>query len=292
MTAERLERPGRILADRQDSRVHRRVAEIRRPGHVEPLHVGIARLEIRAALPRQRPAIAVVATGDDVEHGRRVAHRARDRPHVADALESTECRAIRHAAERGLETVDAAERGRDPDRAPRVGPERHRADTAGDRRRGAAARAARRQGRIPRIARDAEERVLGERLVAEFGGVGLAEEHRAGRLQAADRERVVFRHEVLEESRSSGGRETACRQDILDRHRDAVERTDGLALHDRDLRLAGGRTRGVSGDEAERVDPRVDGVEPRQHGIEHLERLDLLLPDEVGELERRAPDHH
>ena len=292
VAAERLEDSRRVLADRQDSRIDRRVAEVGRPRHVEPLHVRVTRLEIRAGFPRQRFAIAVVAAGDDVEHRRRVADGARDRPDVPDVLEAAEHRAIRDAPERGLQAVHAAERGRNADRAAAVGSERQRADPARHRRGGAAARAAGRQGRVPRIARDAEERVLGERLVAELRGVGLAKEHRAGRLQAAHRERVVLGDELLVEPGAAGGREAARREDILDRDGHAMERPDGLALHDGDLRFARGDPRGVGGYEAEGVERRIDRLEAREHGVEHLERLHLFLPDEGRELESRAPGHH
>jgi len=71
-----------------------------------------------------------------------------------------------------------------------------------------------------------------------------------------------------------------------------VEGTERLALHDRDLGFTRGGTRGVDGDEAERVDRRVDGLEAHQHGVEYLERLHLFAPDEIRELESRAPGHH
>jgi hypothetical protein len=44
-----------------------------------------------------------------------------------------------------------------------------------------------------------EHRVLGDRLVAELGGVRLAEDHGARRLQAAHRDGILLGHEIGEQ---------------------------------------------------------------------------------------------
>src|SRR5439155_333991 len=104
-----------VAADLRHARVHPRVPEVGGPRDVETLHVTLARLEVRAGLARQRRTIAVVAARDDVEHQRRVADRARDRPDVRDVGEAGETPAVWHAAVRRLQAVDAAERRRDAD---------------------------------------------------------------------------------------------------------------------------------------------------------------------------------
>src|SRR5439155_1527930 len=72
----------------------------------------------------------------------------------------------------------------------------------------------------------------------------------------------------------------------------AVERAERLALRDRDLRLARRGARLLGGDDAERVEGRVDRVDPRQDRVRHLDRRELLGSHEAGDFESRLPDEH
>jgi hypothetical protein len=68
-----------------------------------------------------------------------------------------------------------------------------------------------------------------------------------------------------------------------------VQRAQRLALHHRDLRLARGHPRDVGRDEAERVQPRVERLDASQQRVGELDRRDLLVADERGDLERGPP---
>jgi hypothetical protein len=68
-----------------------------------------------------------------------------------------------------------------------------------------------------------------------------------------------------------------------------VERTDRLALHDGDLGLARRRPRRVGRDQAEGVEAGLDGLDPGQQRGGELDGGQLLVADEGGDLERRAP---
>ena len=96
------------------------------------------------------------------------------------------------------------------------------------RRRRAGARAAGRQRRVPGIARGREQRVVAERAVAELGGVGLADDHRAGGAQALDDDVVLLGHVVGVEARAEGRAQPGGADQVLDRHRHAGERADRL----------------------------------------------------------------
>ena len=95
---------------------------------------------------------------------------------------------------------------------------------AGDRGRRAARGAAGRLLRIPRIARDAGERAVGHALPAELGRRGLAEEHRAVLAQPRGRRRVVVPRALrIDRLRAAQRRPALGQDDVLDRHRHAVE---------------------------------------------------------------------
>jgi len=68
-----------------------------------------------------------------------------------------------------------------------------------------------------------------------------------------------------------------------------VEGADRLALHDGDLRLAGGRARRVRRHQAERVQTWIERLDPGQQRCGELDRRELLVTDQRGDLERRPP---
>src|SRR4029450_10604523 len=78
--------------------------------------------------------------------------------------------------------------GQAPGPAP-VRAQRERPLTGSDRRGGAAGRAPGSAREIPWVARGPEQRAVGERLVAELGGGGLADQDRAGLAQPPPRPR-------------------------------------------------------------------------------------------------------
>jgi len=125
--------------------------------------------------------------------------------------------------------------------------------------------------------------------VAELGGVGLAEDDGAGRLQPAHGDVVLLRDQVREEPRAAGGAHAAGVEHVLQRHRYAVQRAERLALHDRDLRLAGRRPRQLRRHQAEGVHPRVERLDAGQQRGGELDGGELLVTNQRGDLERRSP---
>ena len=81
--------------------------------------------------------------------------------------------------------------GRHAKRAADVGPERQRPEAGGERSRGAARRASGGALRIIRVVGDPVDGVVALPVVEPDGHVGLAEDDRAGRLDAADDQRIL-----------------------------------------------------------------------------------------------------
>src|SRR5205823_9103116 len=83
-----------------------------------------------------------------------------------------------------LDAENPAERARNADRSAAVAAEMQRSHAGRRSDRGAGAAAARRVAAAPWIASDAGERAIADRLPAELGRGGLAEQHRAVLAQA------------------------------------------------------------------------------------------------------------
>src|SRR5439155_13833529 len=291
VATERLELGGGVTGQLEYLGLDAREPEVGRPGDVETMDVARARVDVRAGLARQRLAVAVVAARDHVEHGRGIAHAAREWPDVRDVIPAGKADAQRHASVRGLQADEPAERGGDAHGAAAVAAEGNRAAAARDGGGGAAAAAAGRALEVPRVARHAEERALGHGLVSELRRGRLAEQHRARGLETADGYRVVLGDEIGVEPRAAGRTHAAREQHVLHRHGHAVQETERLALHHRDLRLAREPPRHVVGDETEGVEAGIDGVDAREDGFGELDRRELLAPDQGRALDGRAPDY-
>src|SRR5882762_4919405 len=139
--------------------------------------------------------------------------RERDRPKEA------------RAPERRLQTDASAERCRDADAPPGVAPERGVGLARDDGHRRAARRPAGYFRRVPRIANVSEVRVDRADAVRELVEPELAEKHRAGLAKLAHDRRVLVRHPLREDSRARGRADALRREEVLDRDRDAVQRT-------------------------------------------------------------------
>ena len=120
------------------------------------------------------------------EHQRRVAHRAGHRPGAGHRGERAR-RPLRHAAVGRLQPDQPAPRRGDADRAAGVGADMQRPEPRRAGRARAGGRAAGGVVRVPRVAGDAVQRAVAGRLPAELGRRGLADDHRAGRLQPRPR---------------------------------------------------------------------------------------------------------
>src|SRR5262249_31058931 len=140
VAAEVLELGGGVLAERLHDGIDARVAEVRTPGDVQAADVARARVEVRAALARQRDGIAIVAAREAAEHHAGDAPRARERTAVRHVIPPGERRDLRHAAVRRLEPDESAERRGQADRAAAVAAEADGSEAARDRGGRAAAR--------------------------------------------------------------------------------------------------------------------------------------------------------
>ena len=136
----------------------------------------------------------------------------------------------RHQPVGRLDAEHAGERRRDADRAAAVGADRDRAHAGGHRGRRAAAGPAGGLRDVPGVSGDAGERAVGHALPAELGGGGLADQHRVVLAQPRDRGRVdvpgLF---AVDRVRAAQRRPALAEQDVLDRHRHAVEQPVRLA---------------------------------------------------------------
>ena len=128
------------------------------------------------------------------------------------------------------------------------------------------------------------QRRIGLALAAELGRAGLAEQHRAGLAQARAGRRVDVPRLVGVDGAAAAQRRPALGEDqVLDRRRHAVERTDRLAPLP--ARFAGARRGDRVGrrEVAERQQLRVDAFDARQHRVRRFDRRGLL-----GAIERAA----
>ena len=157
----------------------------RREGDAQP--PGRRRRGLRERDSRHRRAIEIDPLAPEATSWNSAVSATLRAEHAVDrqAVPRARARRQRDAPALRLQPEQPAPRRRDADRAGAVGAERGADEARRDGRRAAAARAARRALQVPRIARDAERRRLGERPDAQLWDVRLADDHRAGRAQAA-----------------------------------------------------------------------------------------------------------
>ncbi len=104
-----------------------------------------------------------------------------------------------------------------------------------------------------------------------------------------DRDGVFFRDQVGEEPGAAGGAQAARVEHVLQRHRYSVEWTERLALHHRDLRLAGHDAGEVGRHQAIGIETRVELLDTSEQRSGQLDGGQLLVADQRGDLERRPP---
>ena len=183
--AQFLERPRARFGYLRHLRVNRRVAEVSAPAYPESLNAALGRgHEIGNRLP-ERTDVARVIPRHDLEKQRRVAHRSRHRPLLADEVGDRrrgDARVAGHAALRRLDAVYAVEAGGYANRAAAVSARAKRAQPRRDGRARAAAGAARSALRVPGIARRFAEPVLAGAQQPELRRVRLAQ-HDGARAQ-------------------------------------------------------------------------------------------------------------
>ena len=177
-----------------------------------------------------------------------------------------------------------------------------RRDAGGHRRRRAAARSARRHGARPRAVRAPAIIVHRVQPEAERRGIGAADDDRAGFFPVGDHRAVRGGNDVLER-RDAIDRRAAFLVDVfLDRHRDAVQRSQSRAIRNRGVGAIG-RGQRLAGEIAGHgIQLRVDRPHPPHacvHGLARRnrtradafgERNGIPLPQFVGHVEILVPD--
>ena len=206
-------------------------------------------------------------------------------PDVIEAPRQRDDSRRRHQAVRRLHSHDAAVGGRPQDRAGRLRSERQRHHAGGDRGRGAARGSTGSMLAVPGIAR------LGGISMRELGGRGLAEDDGPCHAQALRGRRVLRRRFVSERTRACRRRHPGDVEDILDTHRDAVERP----AEPPGLRLLRALARDRAGARFVEMNPgskrRLHRPDPRQAALEDLDRRERALADPAGRFRDRRKRH-
>ena len=149
-----------------------------------------------------------VVAADRVQHRRRVAHGARERPDLVQRAGERDEAVAADAPVRRLHADDAAERGGLADASARIGAQREDRLARRDGRRRAAGRAARHARQIPRVVRRVVGGVLRRRAHRELVHVRLADHHGARAEQPRRRpsRRTAARSSAASSSRRSSRR--------------------------------------------------------------------------------------
>ncbi len=294
------ERSQRGFAGRHYICRYRRVPQSRAPRNAQSLQIAAARRCDEISLGSAGgERVAQVRPGHRIEHECGVQHRTRHRRDVGDVAEPVLRRFLRHHAKALLEADHAVARRWNPRRTAAIGGDCDRHEACRNRDRRAAARTTRTAIAAPGIAGAAEQRRLRQALLAEFRRRGLAHHDGARLLQPRHRNRIMIGDVILEDQRSPRRAKTRCRDQILHRHRHAVQRPMCHALHHRVLRRTRSFHRGIGGDSNECVQHRLAAHDTVQRRAHDLDRRDCAGADQSGKFERRcvrkvhvrSPDH-
>ena len=195
-----------------------------------------------------------MSVGDGARHRAGVGQRS-ERAH----------RSVGNTPESGLEPDDTGERARDADRSATVGAKGQGGHTCSESRGASPARTAGRHRQVPGVPRDTGERVVGEALPAELRSGGLPDEDCACLPQPGHRRGFVGPILVrIGEPGAAQHGPAADGEEVLDRHRDAVERAPRLPGGIAGFRVASLFHRFVHSEVAERIDGGVTRLDSRQ----------------------------
>ena len=183
----------------------------------------------RRAADRGGPRVVAMAARHGGEAGTEIGGMARHDAEVGELAELVGRRLVGHAAERGLQPIDAAAGGRNATRPGTVGGHGDRPEAERDRHCRTAARAAAAVLAIPRIARDAVQAAVGQDLVAELRRRRLGEQHGVGRPPLGDGIGIDRRHIVLHRQRREGGAQAAGQDQVLGRDRHGGQCPEAVA---------------------------------------------------------------
>ena len=278
----------RLGHHRSHARIDREDVEVRAVGDLQAADRAARRGdEVDRAL--EAVGIARIVAGDRRQRDGGVLDRAGERAFEEErkgAGEGIRPRDVGHPPERCLVAIDAGPRGRNADRAAAVGAFGQRQQPVGDRARAAARRAAGVLGDVEGIARRTEQVVVADPAEAHHRAVGLPHEDAAGLFDMLGEAAMEAGHEVLQRAHAAEGRDPARLEveQVLDRHRHAMERAQRIALHHRALGLPGRLARIVEAVIDEGGDARIAGLDPRDGGVDHLDRRKLARADAQGQV--------
>jgi hypothetical protein len=172
----------------------------------------------------ERAGIGGVVTGDGLQDGRRVPHRARHRPHVIERPVHGEHPTPAHEAVGRLVAHDAAHRGRPANGPARIGAERAGAEARGHRHPGARGGARGNARHVPRVTAGGEAPLARGTAEGPLVHRELAEHHRARRVKPLGDERVAHGHVIGEHFGAACHAYAGHRDEVLERQGHALER--------------------------------------------------------------------
>ncbi len=222
---------------------------------------------IESGLPRVWPRHRAQEEGDV---GDGPGHRARHRQRRPAA------RVAGHAPRRRTQADDVAEGRRIAQRAPHVAPVRDRDHAARQGHRSAAAAAAARPGHVVGIACRPEDAVEGLRAGAELRGIRLAAGDRAGRADTRHDRCVPVRHVVAVERRAARRADSRGIDQILVRHRQAVQDADCFIAGQAFVRAGRVGHRALRRESDDGVDLRIDAFDACQMSGHDLAGREVL----------------
>lgn len=270
-----------------DLRVHALDEVLLRQANLEALDVLDEGLRVVRHLCGARRGVHLIVARNDVEQVRAVRDVARQRADLVKRGRIGDEAVARDAAVRRLHADDAAERSRLADGSARIGAERPDGRTSGDGCGAAARGTARHAVEVPRVVRHVVGRVLRRAAHGEFIHVDLAEDDGILGLDLRHDRRIVRRHEVLEDLRSTRRLDILRADVVLDGTRDALEEgnrltrcdllVDGLCL----LQRFFARNRQI------RLDVTLDLIDAAEHVLRQLDRRDLFVDEHVVQDMRR-----
>jgi len=186
----------------------------------------------------------------------------------------------------GLDRCDAAAVRRVAQRSAQIGAQAERAHTAGQSRCFTAARPACGAPRVPRVAGQAVQGRVGVDAQGEVRQIGTAERDRAARAQPLHR-RGVDRGDRLGQGRDPlRGRGASHVDVLLDRERDAMQGAQPGTVCRQPVGLIGGREGLLGQTPDDRIDVRVDRLDPVQVSLDHLSAADLPAADHRRQFQR------
>ncbi len=126
---------------------------------------------------------------------------------------------------------------------------------------------------VPRVAGDAGQGAVADRLPAEFRGRRLAEENSAAFPKPRDRRCILVPGTFpVDGARAAKRRPTLGEQNVLHRHRHAVERGEGRTFPPARFGCARLRRRRLAIDQAKGVDLGIERLDPMEQRLRRFDR--------------------